>query len=189
MAFPSTPQVRFIIKPAWFLACLTPFLLLLADALIDGGRALGANPIEAIQDRMGLWALRMLLLTLALTPLRELTGQLWLFRLRRMTGLFALFYAALHFINYLWLDQGFAWGFIIEDVIDRPFITVGFDALVALIPLGITSTAGWQKRLGRRRLTRHPPRTERSALIWPPCASTTVFARVRPKPIELDRVE
>ena len=150
MAFPNTQQVRLIIKPLWLTACLLPFLWLLFDALSDGGRGLGANPIEAIQDRMGLWALRLLLLTLVLTPLRQLSGQAWLQQLRRMTGLFVLFYVSMHFLNYLILDQGFGWSFILEDVLERPFITLGMLALLCLIPLGITSTAGWRRRLGRR---------------------------------------
>jgi sulfoxide reductase heme-binding subunit YedZ len=149
MAFPDTQQVRQIIKPLWFTACLLPFLWLLFDALSDGGRGLGANPIEAIQDRMGLWALRLLLLTLVLTPLRQLSGQVWLQQLRRMTGLFVLFYVSMHFLNYLILDQGFGWSFILEDVLERPFITLGMIALLCLIPLGVTSTTGWRRRLGR----------------------------------------
>ena len=150
MTAPSTQQVRLIIKPLWFSGCLLPFLWLLFIALQDGGRGLGANPIEAIQDHLGLWTLRILLLTLALTPLRQLTGQVWLIQLRRMTGLFALFYASTHFLNYLVLDQGFGWSFIVEDVLERPFITLGMIALFCLIPLGITSTAGWRRRLGKR---------------------------------------
>lgn len=150
MSFPDTRQVRLLIKPVWFLACLLPFLLLAYDGLVDGGRGLGADPIEAVQDRMGIWGLRLLFLTLALTPLRLISGQNWLIQLRRMTGLFSLFYIGLHFLNYLLLDQGLAWGFIIEDVIERPFITIGFIALLGLIPLGITSTAGWRRRLGKR---------------------------------------
>jgi sulfoxide reductase heme-binding subunit YedZ len=149
MTFPDTQQVRQIIKPLWFTACLLPFLWLLFDALSDGGRGLGANPIEAIQDRMGLWALRLLLLTLVLTPLRQLSGQVWLQQLRRMTGLFVLFYVSMHFLNYLILDQGFGWSFILEDVLERPFITLGMIALLCLIPLGVTSTAGWRRKLGR----------------------------------------
>jgi sulfoxide reductase heme-binding subunit YedZ len=124
MSFPSTQQVRRIIKPLWFTACLLPFLLLLFDAFYASGRALGADPIEAIQDRMGIWGLRMLLLTLALTPLRLATGQTWFIQLRRMTGLFALFYVGVHFLNYLVLDQGFGWSYILEDVVERPFITM-----------------------------------------------------------------
>jgi len=155
MGFPTTQQVRLIIKPIWFTACLLPFLWLLSDAFIDGGRALGADPIEAIQDRMGIWGLRFLLLTLALTPLRQLTGMVWVIQLRRMTGLFVLFYIGMHFLNYLVLDQGFAWSYIIEDVLERPFITLGFAAFLCLIPLGITSTAGWRRRLQRRWQTLH----------------------------------
>jgi sulfoxide reductase heme-binding subunit YedZ len=150
MSFPDTRQLRFIVKPVWFLACLTPFLLLAFDGIYDGGRGLGADPIEAIQDRMGIWGLRLLLLTLALTPLRLVTGKAWVVQLRRMTGLFALFYISIHFLNYLILDQGLALQFIIEDIIERPFITLGTLALLGLIPLGITSTAGWRRRLGRR---------------------------------------
>lgn len=150
MSFPDTRQLRLIVKPVWFAACLTPFLLLAFDAVYDSGRGLGADPIEAVQDRMGIWGLRLLLLTLALTPLRLLTGRAWIIQLRRMTGLFALFYISIHFLNYLILDQGFAWQFIFEDIIERPFITIGSLALLGLLPLGITSTAGWRRRLGRR---------------------------------------
>lgn len=150
MSFPSTRQVRLIIKPLWFSACLLPFIWLLLNALELAGPGLGADPIEAIQDQMGIWGLRLLLLTLAITPLRKITGKVWLLQLRRMTGLFALFYVSVHFLNYLVLDQGLSWGFIIEDVIERPFITLGFCALLALIPLGITSTYGWRRRLGRK---------------------------------------
>ncbi|MGI9292077.1 MAG: sulfite oxidase heme-binding subunit YedZ [Gammaproteobacteria bacterium] len=147
MAFPTTRQVKTIIKPAWFLACLLPFLLILFDAFTDD---LGADPIEAIQDRSGIWGLRFLLLTLALTPIRKLTGQIWVIQFRRMTGLYSLFFITLHFLNYLTLDQGLAWSFIVEDVLERPFITLGFIALLGLVPLGITSTTGWRQRLGKR---------------------------------------
>lgn len=149
MSFPNRAQVRWIIKPIWFSACLAPFIWmnLLAFDLAGGG--LGPDPIEETQDFMGIWALRMLLLTLALTPLRRLTGWLWLIRLRRMTGLFALFYASMHLLNYLIPDQGLDWGAIVEDIIERPFITLGALAILGLIALGITSTAGWQRRLGR----------------------------------------
>jgi sulfoxide reductase heme-binding subunit YedZ len=150
MSFPTTQQVRFIIKPLWFSACLSPFIWMCLAAFNIVGNGLGANPIEATQDFMGIWALRMLLITLALTPLRKLTGKLWLIRLRRMTGLFVLFYASMHFLNYLIPDQGLDAAAIIEDILERPFITLGALALLGLILLGITSTAGWQRRLGRR---------------------------------------
>ena len=149
MSFPTTRQTRFVVKPLWFLACLSPFLWLLLNAFEITGPGLGADPIEAIQDFMGEWGLRMLLLTLTLTPLRQLTGRAWISQLRRMTGLFALFYISLHFLNYLLLDQGLDWSFIVEDVIERPFITLGVIALLGLIPLGVTSTNGWRRRLGR----------------------------------------
>lgn len=149
MSFPNRAQVRWIIKPVWFVACLAPFIWmnLLAFDLAGGG--LGPDPIEETQDFMGIWALRILLLTLALTPLRRLTGWLWLIRLRRMTGLFALFYASMHLLNYLFPDQGGDWAAIIEDIIERPFITLGALAILGLVALGVTSTTGWQRRLGR----------------------------------------
>ncbi len=149
MSFPSRTQVRWLIKPLWFAACLAPFVWMCLLAFDLAGGELGPDPIEETQDFMGIWALRMLLLTLALTPLRRLTGWLWLIRLRRMTGLFALFYASMHLLNYLIPDQGLAWGAIIEDIIERPFITLGALAVIGLMALGVTSTQGWQKRLGR----------------------------------------
>jgi sulfoxide reductase heme-binding subunit YedZ len=155
MGFPTTQQVRLIVKPIWFAACLLPFVSLLLDAFVDDARALGADPIEAIQERMGIWGLRFLLLTLALTPVRQLTGMTWVIQLRRMTGLFVLFYISMHFLNYLVLDQGVTWQYIIEDIIERPAITLGALALLALVSLGITSTAGWRRRLGRRWQTLH----------------------------------
>ncbi|NND53963.1 MAG: hypothetical protein HKN56_03205, partial [Gammaproteobacteria bacterium] len=106
MSFPSTGQVRWLIKPLWFTACLAPFIWMNLLAFDIAGGGLGPDPIEETQDFMGQWGLRMLLLTLALTPLRKLTGWLWVIRLRRMTGLFALFYASMHLLNYLGPDQG-----------------------------------------------------------------------------------
>jgi sulfoxide reductase heme-binding subunit YedZ len=111
---------------------------------------LGANPIEAILHVSGRWALAFLLLSLAVTPVRRITGWHRVIGLRRLLGLFAFFYAALHFLIYLGLDQGFAWSFIGEDIAERPFITVGFAALVLLTPLAVTSTRGWIRRLGKR---------------------------------------
>lgn len=111
---------------------------------------LGANPIERITDFTGWWAVTLLLVTLAVSPVRRLTGWNGLIKLRRPIGLYAFFYACLHFLTYLVLDQFFYWPTIVEDIVDRPFITVGFTALVLLIPLAITSTKGWIRRLGRR---------------------------------------
>jgi sulfoxide reductase heme-binding subunit YedZ len=111
---------------------------------------LGANPVETLLLVPGRWALAFLLLGLAVTPFRRVTGWSRVIRVRRLLGLFAFFYAALHFLIYLVVDQGLAWSFILEDIAERPFITVGFTALVLLVPLAVTSTRGWIRRLGRR---------------------------------------
>jgi methionine sulfoxide reductase heme-binding subunit len=142
-----------IAKVLVFLVALSPAAatgtLFVTDAL---GRthALGANPIDALTDTTGIWALRFVLATLAVTPLRRLTGWNAVIRFRRMLGLFACFYAALHFLTWLVLDQGIAWEFVLADIAKRPFITVGFAGFVLMIPLAITSTAGWIRRLGGR---------------------------------------
>jgi len=112
---------------------------------------LGANPIEAVTHSTGDWTLRLLLLSLALTPLRRLTGLHWFIRLRRMLGLYAFFYALLHFMTYLWLDQFFDWSGIARDIVKRPFITAGFAAFVLLIPLAATSFNAAIRSLGGRR--------------------------------------
>jgi len=112
--------------------------------------ALGANPIEALLHLGGRWGLVFLLLGLAVSPVRRLTGWAPIIKVRRLLGLFAFFYAAIHFMVYLTLDQGLAWSYILEDIADRPFITVGFLALLLLLPLAVTSTRGWIRRLGRR---------------------------------------
>jgi sulfoxide reductase heme-binding subunit YedZ len=149
MSFPTTRQVRWLIKPVWFAACLAPFTWLTLAAFEIIGDGLGADPIEATQDFVGIWALRLLLVTLALTPVRLLTGKVWVIQLRRMTGLFVLFYVSVHFLNYVILDQGLDWAAILEDIIERPFITLGVAALICLAILGVTSTNGWRRRLGR----------------------------------------
>ncbi len=131
-----------------FVLALVPFLLLAQDALTDG---LGTNPIEQVTHRTGWWALTFLLLTLAVTPIRQLLGIGWLVRLRRMLGLYAFFYASLHFLTYIGLDQFFAFEFIVEDIVDRPYITVGFAAFLILVPLTVTSTKKMVRRLGGRR--------------------------------------
>ena len=114
-----------------------------------GSDALGADPMAEIEHRTGLWALRFLLITLAITPLRQLTGQPDLIRFRRMLGLYAFFYACLHLAAYLGLDLRGYWTQIFEEIVKRPYITVGFAAWLLLVPLAITSTKGWIKRLGR----------------------------------------
>jgi sulfoxide reductase heme-binding subunit YedZ len=142
------------LKDAWkaylltvgvFAGSLIPLGILAVNALTHN---LGANPIDEITDQTGIWTLRFLLITLAVTPARRLTGWNRLIQLRRMLGLFAFFYASLHFLTYLWLDQFFAVEDIIADVIERPFITVGFSSFVLLTPLAITSTTAMIKRLG-----------------------------------------
>jgi methionine sulfoxide reductase heme-binding subunit len=133
------------LKAAAFGACLIPLGVLALQAVTD---SLGANPIDEITDRTGIWTLRFLLITLAVTPARRLTGWNRLIQLRRMLGLFAFFYGGLHFVTYLWLDQFFAIEDIIADVTERPFITVGFASFVLLIPLAVTSTTAMIKRLG-----------------------------------------
>lgn len=137
-------------KPPVFLLALTPFLVLVAGAFGWAGVSLGANPIEKILDEAGLWSLRFLLLTLAITPLRMLTGWTWLLGYRRMLGLFAFFYVVLHLTTYVILDRDLDVALIVEDVVERPFITIGFTAFLLLLPLAITSTRGWMRRLGKR---------------------------------------
>lgn len=112
--------------------------------------ALGADPVAEIEHRLGTWALRFLLLTLAITPLRHITGQTVLVRFRRMLGLYAFTYASLHLAVYLGLDLRGYWTQIFEEIAKRPYITVGFLAWLLLVPLAITSTQGWMRRLGRR---------------------------------------
>lgn len=133
---------------------LAPLALLLLQAWqVAGGAnidALGADPVAEIEHRTGTWALRLLLLTLAITPLRQLSGQARLVGFRRMLGLYAFFYASLHLAAFLALDLGGWWSTIFEEIIRRPYITVGFLAWLGLVPLAITSTRGWMRRLGSR---------------------------------------
>lgn len=143
----SQPLVRWGLKPLVFVLALLPLLFLLW-AIRAGD--LGPNPVETVLHTTGDWALRFLLITLAMTPLRRLTGlTLWL-RFRRMMGLYAFFYACLHFLVWLGLDRQFDWSGMLEDVVKRPYITVGFLAFLLLLPLAITSTKGMMRRLGRR---------------------------------------
>lgn len=144
-----TRQIRFLWKPLLFLACLIPLLLVIGD-LYEVTGTLGANPIEAIQDRFGRWGLRFILITLTVTPLRQLSGWNWLIRFRRMLGLFAFFYVLMHFLTWLILDQQLLLSAIGEDIFERPFITIGFAAFVILIALAVTSTNGMRRRLGKR---------------------------------------
>ena len=147
-------QIRRIWKPVIFLLCLVPAALVVTDAFELTGR-LGANPVEEILDRLGNWALRFIMITLAVTPLRRLTGWNWLSRFRRMFGLFTFFYVLMHFLTWLILDQAVLFSAILEDLTERPFITIGFAALVLLTALAVTSTNGMRRRLGRRWQTLH----------------------------------
>ncbi len=136
------------LKVAVWLACLTPLGLLLWKGLTD---RLGANPISVITLSTGFWTLTFLMMTLAITPLRRLSGQAWLIRFRRLVGLFAFFYGCLHLTTYVWLDQNFNFSGMIPDVYKRPFITAGFTGFVLMLPLALTSTRGWIGRLGGKR--------------------------------------
>jgi sulfoxide reductase heme-binding subunit YedZ len=136
------------IKVAVFVTCLVPLGLLAWAAYTQN---LGANPIEKITHATGDWTLRFLLITLSITPLRKLLRVPSLIKFRRMLGLFAFFYACLHFTTYIWLDKFFNLHEMLADVAKRKFITVGFTAFILLIPLAATSTAGWIRRLGGKR--------------------------------------
>ena len=142
-------QIRFVWKPIVFLTCLLPFALAIGDLFGITG-SLGANPVEELQDRFGNWALRFVMIALSITPLRRITGRVWLLRFRRMLGLFAYFYALMHFLNWLIIDQGVLWSAILEDLTERPFIAIGFTALVLLTAMAVTSTNGMRRRLGKR---------------------------------------
>ena len=146
------PSQRFVrlAKYLIFVLALIP-LLRLVVAAISFPEWLGVNPAEFITRSTGDWALRMLLITLAVTPLRKLAGWNWLLRLRRMLGLFAFFYALVHFFSYVSFDHVFDPGAIFKDVLKRPFITVGFISLLLLLPLALTSANAMVKRLGAKR--------------------------------------
>ena len=136
-----------LLKPAVFLLALFPAAYLGYRTYASD---LGVNPAETLQLDTGGWALKFLLMTLAITPIRRMTGWNRVVQYRRMLGLFAFFYALLHVLTYVVLDKYFAFGEMIADVGKRPFITAGFVAFAAMVPLAITSTRGWIRRLGRR---------------------------------------
>lgn len=138
------------LKAAVFLLCLLPLVKLALEAFGLWGMDLGANPIEELIHRNGKWGLNFLLITLSVTPLRRITGWNQAIRFRRMLGLFAFFYVMLHFLMYAGLDQRFALGYIVEDILERPYITLGITGLLLLIPLAVTSTNAMMRRLGRR---------------------------------------
>lgn len=142
-----TRRTWILIKVATWTLALIPFALLLWDTLTG---QLQAEPVKDLTHRTGWWALALLLVALAVTPLRYLTGWTQIVRFRRLVGLFAFFYASLHVLIYFGLDQMLALDYIIEDIVERPYITVGFTAWLILIPLAVTSTNGWMRRLGSR---------------------------------------
>jgi methionine sulfoxide reductase heme-binding subunit len=142
--------IRRIVKPVIFALCLLPFLWIVAGIFGWAGVDLGANPVEKTQDTLGIWGLRLLLVTLAVTPLREIGGWPKLQLFRRMLGLYAFSYVLLHFLFYLFVDQAFDWPQLVADIAKRPFITAGFAALLLLLPLAVTSTRRAMRRLGRR---------------------------------------
>lgn len=143
--------IRRVWKPGAFVLSLLPFVLLAYQWHAD---QLSANPIDDVTDTTGTWTLRFLMITLAITPLRKVTGWNWLLQFRRMVGLFAFFSVCLHFLTYVYLDQIFLWEEIFADVQKRPFITVGFTSFVLMIPLAISSNNRMTKWMGGKRWQR-----------------------------------
>jgi sulfoxide reductase heme-binding subunit YedZ len=153
---PIDLRYRYLYKPVVFCACLVPFAGCLGGVLaLQGlgwarGFDLGVDPVRYVLDVLGKTTLNLLLITLLVSPARQLTGWSNLLRLRRMLGLFAFFYALMHFTMYIGPFQGFSWHAIAQDIAKRPFITIGFAALLLLVPLAVTSTQKMMRRLGRR---------------------------------------
>ena len=145
-----TQRYRYLYKPLVFVAGLAPLAWMICGALQLFGASLGADPVKKLEHECGKTALNFLLLTLAVTPVRNLTGLPQLLRLRRMLGLFVFFYAVVHFTVYLVLDLELNLAVVGADIVKRPYITVGFTALLLLVPLALTSTNGMMRRLGRR---------------------------------------
>ena len=140
--------MRRVLKPIIFVACLGPLAWLVYN-MVWGD--LGANPVETITNTTGIWTLRLLTITVAITPVRWLTRWNPIITYRRMIGLFAFFYGTIHFSIYFVLDRSLMFDGLWEDIVKRPYITVGFTAFVLMIPLAVTSTKGWIRRLGGRR--------------------------------------
>jgi sulfoxide reductase heme-binding subunit YedZ len=147
MAFNPTPKQFTAIKASLFVLALLPFVRM--AVLVAGGQLV--EPLEFLTRGTGDWVLYFLCITLAVTPLRRITKWNWLVRLRRMLGLYAFFYASLHFLTFIWFDHFFDLAEMWKDVLKRPFITIGFTAFVLLLPLAVTSTNGMVKRLGGKR--------------------------------------
>jgi len=148
-------RYRWIYKPVVFVACLVPIALLLSRGFGFFGQSLGPDPIKFTLHWIGKTALNLLMITLLVTPVRHLAGWPHVVRIRRMLGLFAFTYALLHFLIYIVLDQELDFAGLLKDIAKRPYITVGFAALVILIPLAVTSTNKMMRRLGRRWQTLH----------------------------------
>ncbi len=146
---------RRVLKPAVFAACTVPAARLIAGAFAIAGLSLGADPVAALLHGFGRWGLNFLFITLCMTPLRDLTGSIAWLRFRRMFGLFAFFYLAMHFTVYALLDQSGSLSRIWQDIAKRPYITIGMFALLMLIPLALTSTGRAMRRLGRRWTSLH----------------------------------
>jgi sulfoxide reductase heme-binding subunit YedZ len=136
------------LKVPVFLCCLGPAFVVTWKGLHDG---LGANPIDVITRSTGKWTLTFLLITLSVTPVRKLSGLTWLIRFRRMLGLFAFFYGSLHLMTYVWLDKFFNFPEMLHDIAKRRFITAGMTAWLLMLPLALTSTTGWIRRIGGKR--------------------------------------
>jgi sulfoxide reductase heme-binding subunit YedZ len=141
-------KLRRVLKPIIFIACLGPLANLVYQAFWGD---LGANPVETITNTTGIWTLRLLAITIAITPVRWLTKWNGIITFRRPIGLFAFFYGSMHFLIYFILDRSLMFDGLWEDIVKRPYITVGFTAFVLMIPLAVTSTTGWIRRLGGRR--------------------------------------
>jgi sulfoxide reductase heme-binding subunit YedZ len=141
------PGTLGIIKAVVFVLALLPLVRLVVLGVMEN---LGSNPVEFVIRSNGTWTLTFLLITLSVTPLRQWTGMNWLLALRRMLGLYTFFYAVLHFLSYVWLDQWFDWSAIVKDVTKHRYVLVGFTAFLCLIPLAVTSTNAMMRRLGKR---------------------------------------
>ncbi|MEO7155959.1 MAG: protein-methionine-sulfoxide reductase heme-binding subunit MsrQ [Vicinamibacterales bacterium] len=137
-----------MLKPIVWILCLTPLALLVYDGFTDN---LTANPIEKITNHTGIWTLRIIVASLSITPLRWLTGVTQLINYRRLVGLFAFFYGCLHFTTFFFFDHQFDVAGMWQDVLKRPYITAGFVAFVLMIPLAVTSTTGWIRRMGGKK--------------------------------------
>jgi sulfoxide reductase heme-binding subunit YedZ len=146
-----SPRAFAAVRRALFALALVPFARLF---VLGGSGGLGANPVEFVLRSLGTWTLVLLLATLAITPLRWLTGWVWLVRLRRMLGLYAFFYGTMHVTAYVWIDQYFDWAAIVADVAKRPYLTLGFVAYLLMIPLAATSPSGMVRRLGGKKWQR-----------------------------------